>query len=110
MKQIGEGHVESTDQPRLFVYVTSFGMRNGLPRQTGLVFDVRFLANPHYDPDLGPLTGNDERVRRFILGDHALEPFLDNLTTSLALLLDSRAGGKAPEIADGGTDTPRGPE
>jgi len=82
--------------------VTAFGIRNGLSRETDRVFDVRFLSNPHYDPDLGPLTSNDERVRRFILGDHALERFFDNLTNSLTLLLHLRGGGKAPEIADGG--------
>jgi len=87
LKRIFEGHYGSEDKHGLFVYVTSFGFRNGLPREADLVFDVRFLANPHYDPELRPLTGRDERVRRFILGDDALEPFFNNLTTLLAPLL-----------------------
>lgn len=87
LKRILEGHYGSEQKPGLFVYVTSFGFRNGLPREADLVFDVRFLANPHYDPDLRSLTGKDEGVRRFILEDDALEPFFDNLTKLLAPLL-----------------------
>lgn len=87
LKRILEGHHGSEDKHGLFVYVTSFGFRNGLPREADLVFDVRFLVNPHYDPELRGFTGKDERVRRFILGDEALEPFFNNLTTLLAPLL-----------------------
>jgi len=87
LKRIFEGHYGSEDKSGLFVYVTSFGFRNGLPREADLVFDVRFLANPHYDPELRRFTGRDDRVRRFIRGDDALEPFFDNLTTLLAPLL-----------------------
>jgi len=87
LKQIFERHYGSEDKHDLFVYVTSFGFRNGLPREADLVFDVRFLANPHYDPAIRAFTGRDERVRRFILADAALEPFFNNLTTLLAPLL-----------------------
>jgi UPF0042 nucleotide-binding protein len=87
LKRIFEGHYGSAEQPSLLLCVSSFGFRNGLPREADLVFDVRFLANPHYDPDLRHLTGKDERVQKFILEDNALEPFFDNLTALLDPLL-----------------------
>jgi RNase adaptor protein for sRNA GlmZ degradation len=77
------------------VCVTSFAYRNGLPREADLVFDVRFLRNPHYDPDLQPLSGRDEAVARFISEDPNLEPFFAKLTALLECLLpDYRREGK----------------
>lgn len=87
LKRVFAEHYGSEDKPGLFVYVTSFGFRNGLPREADLVFDVRFLANPHYDPELRPFTGRHQQVRNFIRQDEALEPFFDNLTTLLNPLL-----------------------
>ncbi len=69
------------------VFVTSFSFRRGLPRDADLVFDVRFLRNPHYDPALRPLNGQDEAVQHFITEDAAFATFLDNLTALLAPLL-----------------------
>lgn len=73
--------------PGLAIFVTSFGYRNGLPHEADLVFDVRFLRNPHYDDDLRPLTGLDVDVGEFIEGDTGLETFFQNLTTLLEPLL-----------------------
>ena len=44
----------------------SFGFKHGVPRDADLVFDVRCLPNPHYDPQLRPLTGNDPEVANFL--------------------------------------------
>ena len=49
----------------------SFAYRNGLPREADLVFDVRFLANPHYVDELRPLTGSDPAVRAYVEADPA---------------------------------------
>lgn len=77
------------------VCVTSFAYRNGLPRDADLVFDVRFLRNPHYDPDLRPLSGCDDAVARFIAEDPNLAPFFAKLTALLECLLpDYRREGK----------------
>ena len=64
---------------RLMVSVESFGFKHGLPIDADLVFDVRFLINPHYVPDLKPLTGQDEVVAKFIHADPVTEPFLERL-------------------------------
>jgi UPF0042 nucleotide-binding protein len=71
----------------LAVQVVSFAYRNGLPRDADLVFDVRFLANPHYQPALRPLTGCDRPVAEFIERDPGCAGFLDGLTNMLAALL-----------------------
>lgn len=69
------------------ITVMSFSYRHGLPREADLVFDVRFLANPHYRDELRPLTGKDGKVARFIEADPAWAPFLDNLRNLLLPLL-----------------------
>jgi UPF0042 nucleotide-binding protein len=82
--------------PDLGVFVTSFSYRKGLPRDADLVFDVRFLRNPHWDPDLRPSTGQDPRVAAYIEADPECAPFLERLTGFLAPLLPRyRAEGKS---------------
>lgn len=85
------------EQPRgLAVFVTSFAYRNGLPREADLVFDVRFLANPHYVPELRPLTGRDDGVAAYVAADPAFPAFYRGLTDLLAPLLPRYAAeGKA---------------
>ncbi len=69
------------------VRVTSVSNRNGVPRDADMVFDVRFLRNPHYDPQLRPLTGRDPGVGSYIAEDPDFEGFFERLTGLLALLL-----------------------
>jgi len=69
------------------VFVTSFSYRQGLPREADLVFDVRFLANPHYDPLLKPLSGQDAAVADYVTQDPGFLPFFSQLTGMLAGLL-----------------------
>ncbi len=69
------------------VLVTSFSYRNGVPRDADMVFDVRFLRNPHYDSQLRPLTGRDPGVGSYIAEDPDFEGFFERLTGLLALLL-----------------------
>jgi UPF0042 nucleotide-binding protein len=71
---------------KLAVTFTSFGFKHGPPRDADLVFDVRFLPNPHYEPDLRPLTGQDPRIVEYIDRNGKLaelyallEPLLDYL-------------------------------
>ncbi|MDX8385408.1 MAG: RNase adapter RapZ, partial [Gallionella sp.] len=54
------------DRARLTLLFESFGFKHGLPLDADLVFDVRCLPNPHYDPELKPLTGRDEAVIQFL--------------------------------------------
>lgn len=74
-------------RPGLVVAVVSFAYRWGLPREADLVFDVRFLANPHYEPTLEPLTGRDPAVGAFIERDPGFEAFFAGLVAMLAALL-----------------------
>lgn len=76
--------------------VTSFGYKHGLPLDTDLVIDCRFLPNPHWVDELRPLTGRDEPVRDYVLGQEAASAFLERLEDLLALLLPAYvAEGKA---------------
>jgi len=69
------------------IFVTSFSFRQGLPREADLVFDVRFLANPHYDPALKPLSGQDTAVADYVARDAGFAPFFGQLTAMLEGLL-----------------------
>ncbi|MGD1879268.1 MAG: RNase adapter RapZ [Kiloniellaceae bacterium] len=69
------------------VFVTSFSFRQGLPREADLVFDVRFLANPHYDQALKPLSGQDDAVAAYVERDPGFAPFFAQLTAMLEGLL-----------------------
>lgn len=71
----------------LSVFVTSFSFKRGLPREADLVFDVRFLRNPHYDPELRPLCGLDAPVDAYVAADPAFSGFFDNLTALVTPLL-----------------------
>lgn len=74
-------------QQALNVSVMSFGFKNGLPLEADLVFDVRFLPNPYYVPELKHLTGLDEPVREYVFASEAAGRFLERLEPLLAFLL-----------------------
>ncbi len=81
---------------RLALTFTSFGFKHGPPRGEDLAFDVRFLANPHYEPQLRELTGLDERVIEYIGRDGRLQELYVRLHALLDFLLEQYvAEGKA---------------
>lgn len=83
-------------EPSFTLFLVSFAYRNGVPRESDLVFDVRFLDNPHYQADLRPLTGLDPDVAGFIARDPGFAAFFDGLTGLLAPLLPRfRTEGKS---------------
>ena len=67
--------------------VTSFGYKHGLPLDTDLVIDCRFLPNPHWIEELRPHTGLDEDVRDYVLGQPLSAAFLDQIDAMLELLM-----------------------
>ena len=69
------------------VLVTSFSYRNGVPRDADMVFDVRFLRNPHYDSGLRALTGLDASVGSYVASDPDFGAFFERLTDLMTLLL-----------------------
>lgn len=73
----------------LTVTIQSFGFAHGLPRSADLVFDMRFLANPHWDMALRPLTGEDPAVAAYVAADPAYSPAIDRIADLLLTLLPS---------------------
>jgi UPF0042 nucleotide-binding protein len=61
----------------------SFGFKHGIPLDADLVFDVRCLPNPHYDPELRPLTGKDDKVIAFLESDAGAQSMLNDISTFL---------------------------
>jgi len=70
----------------LSVVLTSFSFKRGIPREADMVFDVRFLRNPHYDLGLRQLTGLDTSVGKYIESDVGFADFFTNLATLITPL------------------------
>lgn len=87
LRRVLSGHYALDRSAGLQVFVTSFSYRTGLPREADLVFDVRFLRNPHYEATLKPLTGLDSAVGAYIEADEDFAPFFARLTDFLAVVL-----------------------
>lgn len=68
----------------LRVNVVSFGFSNGIPRDADIVFDCRFLPNPHWEETLRPLTGLESDVSSFVLGHDDAQHFVDDVVNMLA--------------------------
>ena len=105
LKLLLQGQFGGDQAGRLSLFVTSFSFRQGLPREADLVFDVRFLDNPHYHADLRPLTGRDATVGAHIATDPAFQPFIASLKQLLLPLLPryAREGKSYLTIAIGCT-------
>jgi len=84
---ITAGFAGGAEQRPLQVLVASFGFKHGVPRVVDLVFDVRFLPNPHWAEELRPLTGLDEPVRQHVLDQEDAQAFLGLLEDLLAFLV-----------------------
>jgi len=72
---------------RLTVSLISFGFKHGAPMDVDMLLDVRFLPNPHYDPELRPLTGQDAPVRETVMAHDDTQAFLSRLRDLLAFLI-----------------------
>ena len=75
------------DQSPTSIIISSFGFARGMPPSADLVFDMRFLRNPHWDRDLRALTGLDAAVGAFVMEDPAYEGAVDRIVDLLAFLL-----------------------
>jgi RNase adapter protein RapZ len=81
------GAGSDAEESRLVVSLISFAYKHGLPREADLVFDARFLRNPHYDPMLRPRTGLDAEVGAFIEADSDFATFFVAMAGMIDLLL-----------------------
>ena len=75
------------EAPGLAIFIMSFAYRRGLPHEADLVFDARFLKNPHYEEELRALTGQDAPIGEFIDRDPDFASYFGNLTRLLEPLL-----------------------
>ena len=79
------GHDDESN--RLLVSCLSFGFKNGVPLDADMVFDVRFLPNPHFVPEFRNKTGRDPKVAAYVRGFPQTREFLDKVTEMMLFLL-----------------------
>lgn len=84
---VAERFRSEREESRIMIYVTSFGYRYGLPPDSDLVFDVRFLPNPNYIPRFKNLSGRHPSVARYIRSFPQTREFLERITQLLIYLL-----------------------
>jgi UPF0042 nucleotide-binding protein len=78
---------DGREESKIMVYVASFGYRHGVPSDSDLVFDVRFLPNPNYIPEFKKLTGRNPRVARYIRSFPQTVEFIERISELLVYLL-----------------------
>jgi RNase adapter protein RapZ len=81
-QQFGE-----TDEGKILIQVNSFGFRNGVPNDSDLVFDVRFLPNPNYIPEFKKFSGRHPRVARYIRSFPQTSEFINRISDLLIYLI-----------------------
>jgi len=87
LRQVVIDRFQNPGRRPLLVSVVSFGFRYGIPADADLVFDVRFLPNPHFVPRLRPFSGKDTRVARYIRSFPQTGEFLRRIESLLAYLI-----------------------
>ena len=87
LRQVVIDRFQNQSRRPLLVSVVSFGFRYGIPADADLVFDVRFLPNPHFVPRLRPFSGKDQRVARYIRSFPQTGEFLRRIESLLAYLI-----------------------
>lgn len=85
--QITRIYVDDQQFSNFYITILSFGFKYGLPADSDLIFDVRFLPNPYYVPELKNLTGNDLAVRSFVMEADIAGEFLNKLEDMLLFLI-----------------------
>lgn len=79
--------VDNKEYSNLFVNVVSFGFKHGIPVDSDLVFDVRFMPNPYYEEELRPKTGNDIEVQEYVMESEASREFVEKLISMIRFLI-----------------------
>ncbi len=75
------------DVDNLVININTFGFKYGIPNDADLVFDVRFMPNPHYEKDLRPLTGDDEKIRSYVMNSEVSIEFENKLHDMIKFLI-----------------------
>ncbi|MCI5858010.1 MAG: RNase adapter RapZ [Agathobacter sp.] len=79
--------VQNQDYKNLFVTILSFGFKYGIPADSDIVMDVRFLPNPYYVEELRPKTGNDPEIQNYVMQYEEANEFLDKLEDMINFLI-----------------------
>lgn len=90
-ERVREAFARGRPEEAMRVSIISFGYKYGLPRDADLVFDCRFLPNPHWVDDLRPLAGTRKRVRSFVQSQKDYREFMERLTGLLDFLIPGYA-------------------
>lgn len=86
-KELEQIFVNNREYKNLFVNILSFGFKYGIPNDSDLVFDVRFLPNPYYIAELKEKTGNEKEVQDFVMGMDVSRQFLSKLVDMIQFLI-----------------------
>lgn len=86
-KKLSQVVIGKEDFDNIIVNITTFGFKYGIPQDSDMIFDVRFLPNPYYDTDLRILTGNDEKVRDFVMDSDVSREFEEKLHNMIEFLI-----------------------
>lgn len=79
--------IENKNYNNLFINIVSFGFKHGIPVDSDLVFDVRFMPNPYYEEELRPKTGTDKEVQEYVMKSPVSEEFVDKLIDMMHFLI-----------------------
>ena len=79
--------IQDENFKNLFITILSFGFKYGIPQDSDLVFDVRFLPNPYYIEELRHKTGNDKEIQDYVMGFEPAHIFVDKLEGMLRFLI-----------------------
>ncbi len=82
-------YFKNQSEPEFAITFQSFGFKHGLPMDADIVIDVRCLPNPFYEPGLKKLTGNDERVYKYVMEREETREYIDRLSKYLDFVFDS---------------------
>lgn len=85
--EIDKIFLDNEEYENFFVTILSFGFKYGIPEDSDLVFDVRFLPNPYYVPELKKLTGNDQEVRDYVMASEQARIFQKQLYQMIQFLI-----------------------
>jgi len=86
-RELNKIFVENKEYKNLYISVLSFGFKYGIPPDSDLVFDVRFLPNPYYIEDLRSQSGNDREVREYVMNNEKAAEFLDKMADLVEFLI-----------------------
>lgn len=86
-EKLMELFASDTETSQLLVTVVSFGFKYGIPLDSDLVIDVRFLPNPHYDPVMRPMTGNDPPVQEYVFNSPVTKEFMEKFIDLIKFLI-----------------------